>query len=65
MPMYFASMLEVPCWRSAHWAGPLRVGWVGQHAYDEKIGRSGLWNTQQLDAEPLNEEQVDDLKRFV
>jgi hypothetical protein len=48
-----------------HPLGRPSAGWLGQYAYDEKIGRSGLWNTQQLDAEPLNEEQVDDLKRFV
>jgi hypothetical protein len=48
-----------------HPLGRPSAGWLGQHAYDEKIGRSGLWNTQQLNAEPLNEEQVDDLKRFV
>ena len=46
-----------------HPLGRPSAEWLGRHAYDEKIGRSGLWNTQQLDAEPLNEEQVDYMKR--
>ena len=38
-------------------------GWLGQHACDDKIRRSGLWNTQQLDAEPLDYQQLEYLRR--
>ena len=48
-----------------HPLGRPSAEWLGRHAYDERIGYSGLWNTQQLDAEPLNEEQMEYMKRFV
>ena len=37
--------------------------WLGKYAADERIGRSGLWNTQQLDAEPLKAKQLEYMKR--
>lgn len=37
--------------------------WLGRFAHEQKIERSGLWNTQQLEAEPLSAEQVEYLKR--
>ena len=46
-----------------HPLGRPSAEWLGRHANDARIGRSGLWNTQQLDAEPLNEEQVEYMKR--
>jgi len=33
--------------------------WLGRPACDERIGLSGLWNTRQLDAEPLNVELLE------
>jgi hypothetical protein len=34
------------------------------YAHEQKIGCSGLWNTQQLEAETLKAEQVDYLRRL-
>ncbi len=48
-----------------HPLGQPSADWLGRHAYDERIGYSGLWNTQQLDAEPLDEEQVEYMKRLL
>jgi hypothetical protein len=38
--------------------------WLGSYAHERKIGRSGLWNTQQLEAEPLSAEQVEYLRKL-
>ncbi len=48
-----------------HPLGRPSAEWLGRYAYDVRIGYSGLWNTQQVDAEPLDEEQVEYLKRLV
>lgn len=45
-----------------HPLGRPSADWLGKYAYEQKIGRSGLWNTQQLDAEPLSLEQFEQLK---
>ncbi len=34
--------------------GPPSEDWLGHHAAPDKIRRSGLWNTQHIEAEPLN-----------
>lgn len=39
--------------------------WLGQHAVNEKIGRSGLWNTQHVGDEPLTSEQFDILHKRI
>ncbi len=45
-----------------HPLGKPSADWLGGYAYEQSIGQSGLWNTQQLDAEPLSEEQFEQLK---
>jgi len=42
-----------------HPLGRPTTDWLGKYAYEQRIGQSGLWNTQQLDAEPLSEEQLE------
>ena len=40
-------------------------GWLGRHAAHPAISKSGLWNTQGLDAEPLVPKQVDRLADLI
>lgn len=47
-----------------HPLGRPSEGWLGKHASDEKIRHSGLWNTQQLDAKPLDYQQLEYLRRI-
>jgi len=47
-----------------HPLGRPSADWLGKYAHEQKIGRSGLWNSQQLDAEPLSQEQMEYMKRY-
>jgi len=39
--------------------------WLGRFAASEKIRRTGLWNTQHIDAEPLTGEEFRRLEQLV
>jgi hypothetical protein len=43
--------------------GPPSPDWLGRHAFRAEIRRSGLWNTQHVDAEPLDPGGFDRLAR--
>jgi hypothetical protein len=39
--------------------------WLGRHAANPKIHKSGLWNTEHIDGKPLTFEQVQRLKHLI
>ena len=42
-----------------HPVGSPSPEWLGHWAADTRIGETGLWNTQHIDAAPLSKEQLD------
>jgi hypothetical protein len=48
-----------------HPLGQPSEDWLGHHAASEEIRRTGLWNTQRVDAVPLTDEEVQRFERLV